>query len=144
MPPKHRWSTALPLSTALLGTVAHSADYAQPPDFPSETPVTDFAALFNESFFLKLGFSFVVGLAIGYALKFAFKIVLAMIGLFMIGLFALQYAGIAHIDWSGMEVRYDTWAAWLSVNGPAFLDFIGSNLSSTASFVTGLAMGLKI
>lgn len=144
MPPKHRWSPALLLPTTLFGTGGTTAAHAQPPVFPSNTPVTDFAALFDESFFLKLGFSFVVGLAIGYALKFAFKIVLALVGLFMVGLFALQYAGIAHVDWSGMEVRYDTWAAWLSVNGPAFLDFIGNNLSSTASFVTGLAMGLKI
>lgn len=140
----HRSFPTLLPSTVVIGMAAPTGAHAQQPDFPANTPVTDFAALFNESFFLKLGFSFVVGLAIGYALKFAFKIVLAMIGLFMIGIFALQYAGIAHVDWSGMETRYDVWAAWLSLNGPAFLDFIGNNLSSTASFVTGLAMGLKI
>ena len=141
---KYRWFRTLLPPTAVIGMAAPPGTHAQPPDFPANTPVTDFAALFDESFFLKLGFSFVVGLAIGYALKFAFKIVLALVGLFLIGIFALQYAEIAHIDWSGMETRYDVWAAWLSVNGPAFLDFIGNNLSSTASFVTGLAMGLKI
>jgi uncharacterized membrane protein (Fun14 family) len=64
--------------------------------------------------------------------------------LILLGIFALQYAGIAQVDWSGMEVRYDTWATWLSVNGGAFLDFVGNNLSSTASFIAGLALGLKI
>ena len=66
------------------------------------------------------------------------------IGVILIGIFALQYAGIAHIDWSGMEGQYDTWASWLSVNGAAFLDFIGHNLSNSASFIAGLALGLKI
>lgn len=144
MPPLNRWTPTLLLPPTTLGTMASAAVQAQPPHPASQIPVTDFGALFNEAFFLKLGFSFIVGLAVGYALKFTFKIVLAMIGLFLIGLFALQYAGMAHVDWSGMEVRYDTWAAWLSVNGPAFLDFIGSNLSNTASFLAGLAMGLKI
>jgi len=144
MPPLTRWIPALTLApAALCGGVTNPAAQV-PPAVPAPPPVTDFSALFNEAFFLKLGFSFMVGLAVGYALKAAFKITLVLIGLILLGIFALQYAGIAHIDWSGMEVRYDTWADWLSVNGPAFLDFIGSNLSSSASFIAGLAVGLKI
>ena len=85
-----------------------------------------------------------VGLAVGYALKVAFKVALIIFGLILLGIFALQYAGMAHIDWSGVEVGYNTSATWLSANGGALLDFIGNNLSNTGSFIAGLALGLKI
>lgn len=107
-------------------------------------PTADAGGLLNEAFFLKLGFSFFVGLALGYALKIAFKIALVVGGLMLLGVLGLQYAGIADVDWAGMEYRYDGWADWLSVNGRAFLDFAGRNLSSAASFAAGLALGLKL
>ncbi len=145
MPPLNRWISALTLIPgALFGADTHAAAPVQPVAVPPGPPVTDFSTLFNEAFFLKLGFSFMVGLAVGYALKIAFKLALVVIGVILIGIFALQYAGIAHVDWSGMEGQYDTWAGWLSLNGGAFLDFIGHNLSNSASFIAGLALGLKI
>jgi uncharacterized membrane protein (Fun14 family) len=98
---------------------------------------------FNEAFLLTLGFSFVVGLAVGYALKVAFKLALIVIGIVLIGVFALQYEGL-HVDWSGLEARYDNWAGWLSVNGGALLDFMARNLSNAASFAAGLLLGLKL
>jgi uncharacterized membrane protein (Fun14 family) len=104
----------------------------------------DSGALFNEGLFLKLGFSFMVGLAVGYALKIAFKIALVAVGVILLGVFGLQYAGLVQVDWSGLELRYDTWADWLSVNGSVFLSFIGDNLTSAASFLAGLALGLKL
>jgi uncharacterized membrane protein (Fun14 family) len=115
---------------------------ATPPT--SSPPVLDSGALFNEAFFLRLGFSFMVGLAVGYALKIAFKVALVAVGLILLGVFGLQYAGLVHVDWSGLELRYDTWADWLAVNGSAFMSFIGDNLSSAASFLAGLALGLKL
>ncbi len=146
MPPLNRWIPAFTLApSTLFGAVTHTAAALQQPvAVPPAPAVTDFGALFNEAFFLKLGFSFMVGLAVGYALKIAFKLSLVAVGVILIGIFALQYAGIAHIDWSEMEGYYDTWAGWLSVNGAAFLEFIGHNLSNSASFIAGLALGLKI
>jgi uncharacterized membrane protein (Fun14 family) len=113
---------------------------ATPP--PSAPP--DSGALVNEAFFLKLGFSFMVGLAVGYALKIAFKIALVVLGVILLGVFGLQFAGLVQVDWSVLELRYDSWADWLSVNGSAFLSFVGDNLSSAASFLAGLALGLKL
>lgn len=145
MPPLYRWISALTLTpSAVFGAVTHAAAPVQPVAVPPVPPVTDFGTLFNEAFFLRLGFSFMVGLAVGYALKIAFKLALVAIGVILIGIFALQYAGIAQVDWSGMEGHYDSWAGSLSVNGAAFLDFIGHNLSNSASFIAGLALGLKI
>lgn len=98
----------------------------------------------NEEFFLKLGFSFLVGMAVGFALKVAFKVALVVLGVILIGVYALQYADLVDVNWSGIESHYDTWAGWLGVRGSAFLDFMGENLSSSASFLAGLALGLKL
>ena len=139
----------LALSAALASGPGRAWDDLRPisePATPSASPqpAPDSGLLFDEAFFLKLGFSFMVGLAVGYALKIAFKIALVAVGVILLGVFGLQYAGLVHVDWSGVELRYDTWADWLSVNGSAFLSFIGDNLSSAASFLAGLALGLKL
>lgn len=99
--------------------------------------------LFTTNFFLTLGFSFMVGMAMGFALKVAFKIALLVMGLMLLGVFGLQYAGLVEINWVGIEGHYDGWAAWLSAAGGAFLGFVGNNLTSGASFLAGLALGLK-
>ncbi|WP_295447036.1 FUN14 domain-containing protein [uncultured Thiodictyon sp.] len=142
MYPLNCWIPALALApAALFGTAAAAQPVAGTPAAPA---ATDLGTLFNEAFFLKLGFSFMVGLAVGKALKVAFKLALIVIGVVLLGIFGLQYAGLAKVDWSGVEGHYDTWATWLSGNGGAFLDFIGKNLRETAAFVAGLAVGFKI
>lgn len=113
---------------------------------PSATtpPVTPENDLFSSGFFLKLGFSFMVGLAVGYALKVAFKIALAIGGLLLVVLFALQYSGIVEVNWSGMESNYDGLVDWLVAYAGALKDFMADNLSSAASFTAGLLLGLRL
>jgi uncharacterized membrane protein (Fun14 family) len=124
------------LGNDLLASMVSEADTWSAP--------ADAAGLFNETFFLKLGFSFMVGLALGFALKMAFKLVLFVVGLILLGVFALQYVGILDVNWSGLEIHYDGWVDWLAVNAGAFFDFIGGNLTSAASFTAGLVMGLRL
>ncbi|MBK1719648.1 FUN14 domain-containing protein [Thiocystis violacea] len=106
-------------------------------------PTTSDGALFSELFFLKLGFSFMIGLAMGFALKVAFKIALFVIGLILLATFALQFAGLLDVNWSGLEVHYDGWADWMGAGAGVFFGFVGDNLTSAASFLAGLALGLK-
>lgn len=121
--------------------------YAPPAPPPPEQVPSEIGAhagsLFTEAFFLKLGFSFMVGLAMGYALKIAFKIALIVMGILLLVLFGLQYEGIINVNWSGIEVHYDSWVDWLSANAGIFFGFVGDNLTSAASFLAGLALGLK-
>lgn len=116
-----------------------------PPPAPAvpPTPATGETDLFSSGFFLRLGFSFMVGLAIGYALKVAFKIALVLGGLSLILLFGLQYGGVIAVDWAGMEAGYDSFIDWLAAYGGALKDFIADNLSSAASFTAGLLLGLR-
>jgi uncharacterized membrane protein (Fun14 family) len=143
-PPSHRPSG--PFHRALLAAlVALALPPTQGADSqPPAIAASDAASLLDEAFFLRLGFSFVVGLAAGFALKVAFKIALLVIGVVLVGVFALQYTGVAEVDWSGVELQYDTGADWVGTQGGALLDFMGRNLPSAASFLAGLALGLKL
>jgi len=149
--PRHRSMPFAPRFAALAGALASAgtrADTAAPPplgpDFAAAPPPVDAGGLFNEAFFLKLGFSFMVGLAVGFALKLTFKVLLVLIGVILVALFALQYWDLVDVNWTGVEAHYDTGADWLSIQLSALLDFMGQNLSSGASFLAGLAVGLKI
>lgn len=133
----------LTLSAWIFSAVVRAAPaVAQPVPANTELP-GDAGALFSEAFFLKLGFSFMIGLAMGFALKVAFKIALFVMGLILLALFLLQYHGVIDVDWSGFEVHYDTWIDWLSAHAGVFFGFVGDNLTSAASFLAGLALGLK-
>lgn len=157
-PIAHPWPRRLAARAATLlapvaGLAARSSlayDDLRPVSEPATPPraapdaLSGASAVIDEAFFLKLGFSFMVGLAVGYALKIAFKLALIALGLILIGVFALQYEGLVRVDWSALEGHYDTWAGWLSANGSAFVDFMGDNLSNAASFVAGLLLGLKL
>jgi uncharacterized membrane protein (Fun14 family) len=126
-----------------LTTSVATASALLPDHEPTAPAATSAAAIFNSSFFLTLGFSFMIGLAMGFALKIAFKIALLIIGIIVLGLFGLQYAGLVDVNWIGLEGQYDGWAAWLSAAGGSFLDFASNHLSGGASFLAGLALGLK-
>lgn len=110
---------------------------------PPTAPAAGEGDLFSSGFFLRLGFSFMVGLAVGYALKVAFKIALVVGGLLLLLLFSLQYSGIIEVNWAGMESNYDGFVDWLTAYSGALKDFIADNLSSAASFTAGLLLGLR-
>lgn len=101
-------------------------------------------AFFSPEHLLNLGFSFIVGLAVGLAFKIAFKIALVGGGLLLIALFGLQHAGLIGINWTGMEVGYDSFAAWFGAYVGALKEFMSNNLSNAASFTAGILLGLKI
>ena len=102
------------------------------------------ASFFAPENLLNLGFSFIVGLAVGFAFKIAFKIALIGGGLLLIALFALQHAGLIGINWAGMEAGYDNFAAGFGAYALALKAFMTRNLANAASFTAGLLLGFKI
>lgn len=114
-----------------------------PPVSPGRGHPLD-SGFFSPDHLLNLGFSFIVGLAVGFAFKVAFKIALVGGGLLLIALVALQHAGLIDINWAGMEVGYDGFAAWFKAYAGGLRDFMANNLSNAASFTAGLLLGLKI
>lgn len=131
------------LALALSTSAAAAPTGSTPPaEAPSSLPGSA-GELFSEAFFLKLGFSFMIGLAMGFALKVAFKIAILAVGLILLALFAMQYNGLIDVNWAGLEPHYDSFAHGLSMTAAAFLDFAGDNLTSAVSFFAGLATGLR-
>ena len=139
------FSRAIASSRGFLAALPSASQAQQgPPPAPVPAPMPGEEDLFSSGFFLKLGFSFIVGMAVGYALKVAFKIALVVGGLVLVLLFALQYSGIIEVNWAGMESNYDGFVDWLAAYGSGLKDFMIDNLSSAASFTTGLILGLRL
>ncbi len=128
---------------------SHPVSLASDPSwsFPPAPPgMADdpFMTYSSPEFLLSLGFSFIVGLAVGFAFKVAFKLALLGGGLLLIVLFSLQYAGFIDINWVGMEAGYGSFAAWFGAYAHALKAFMSRNLSNAAAFVVGLLLGFRI
>ena len=91
----------------------------------------------------RLGFSFFVGFAIAYALRSFLKITIIAIGLMLLGLFGLQYAGVVTVDWAVMEQYYNTSMEWLKEQTAGFSAFIQGYLPSAASAAGGFVIGFR-
>ncbi len=92
---------------------------------------------------MKLGFSFVVGFAIAYALSSFLKLGLLLMGSAFLLLFGLQYTGLIEVNWQNMEQHYDTFIAWLQPRIGSFREFISSNLPSSVLAAAGLLAGFR-
>lgn len=90
----------------------------------------------------KLGFSFVVGFAVGYVLLFFLRAVALLAGLVLAALFGLQYAGVVQVDWPSIETNYESALGWLLPRFDALRTFLLENLSSSGSAALGLLSGL--
>lgn len=90
----------------------------------------------------KLGFSFVVGFAVGYVLLFFLRAAALLAGLVLAALFGLQYAGVVQVDWPSIETSYESALGWLLPRFDALRTFLLENLSSSGSAALGLLSGL--
>ncbi len=94
--------------------------------------------------FMKLGFSFVAGFSIAYALSSFLKLGLFMMGSVFLLLFGLQYVGIIDVNWQQMGNHYDAFIAWLQPHIGSFRGFITSNLPSSVLAGAGLVAGFRV
>ncbi len=92
---------------------------------------------------LRLGFSFVAGFSIGYALAFFLKLTLAFAGGLLALLFGLQYVGLVEVNWPGITAYYDSATAWLRPHAGSFREFIVRNGPSVGMAGLGLMLGLR-
>ncbi|MEO1128660.1 MAG: FUN14 domain-containing protein [Planctomycetota bacterium] len=91
----------------------------------------------------RMGFSFFVGFAIGFALRAFVRLSLIGIGLFALLLFGMQYAGFVDINWGAIGDRYESGSEWFSAQFKSFSTFASGELPSAALAMGGLAVGLK-
>lgn len=93
--------------------------------------------------FLKLGFSFFIGVAVGYALRTFFKFGLVAVGAIALAIFGLSYMGLLEVDWVAIESRYDALALRLREEISSLAGFAKGSLPSAALGGLGLFAGLK-
>ncbi|MCB9841045.1 MAG: hypothetical protein H6809_05290 [Phycisphaeraceae bacterium] len=91
----------------------------------------------------RLGFSFFAGFAMAYALRQFVKITIATLGVVLLGLFGLQYAGLIQVDWGLLEGKFDAAAAFLREQTESFTAFVRGYLPSSASAATGAFLGFR-
>jgi uncharacterized membrane protein (Fun14 family) len=127
--------TLLPDNLAL---EEEARDSRPAPPAPSRPSARDWSpALF------KLGFSFFAGFCIAAALRLFFKAAAAFIGLVLLATFALQYAGLIHINWSDVAQQGEGVLAWLKSQTATFRQFILGQLPSAGSAAAGLFVGWR-
>lgn len=91
----------------------------------------------------RLGFSFVAGFAMAYALRQFVKVTLLVAGVVLLGMFGLQYAGLVQIDWGAIEGKYDSIAAFLAQQTASFSTFVSGYLPSATSAGAGAFIGFR-
>jgi uncharacterized membrane protein (Fun14 family) len=91
----------------------------------------------------RLGFSFVAGFAIAYALRAFLKFALIGLGVVLLALIGLQSAGAIDVDWAAIAGRWDAVADWLARQVASLGQFVQGYLPSAASAVAGLAIGFR-
>lgn len=91
----------------------------------------------------QLGVGGVGGFIVGYALKKLSKLMIFLIGIFIIILIYLSTQGIININYNGLWSALNSLLGWA---GAAFSWLIGviSLLPFAASFVAGFLLGLKL
>ena len=93
--------------------------------------------------FLKLGFSFFVGFAIGYAFRQFLKLALIFVGLQLILLFGLTALGWVTVEWEIMADAWDGFIAQLGGQLESFRSFIAGGLPQAGLASLGLFTGFK-
>jgi len=109
---------------------------------PAQSTESDAAGDWSP-FFIKGGFGFFVGFCIGYALRAFFKISAVAMGVFLLALFGLSYAGVVDVDWATIESYFESFVARLREEGQGFKSFITGSLPSAGLASLGLVAGFR-
>jgi uncharacterized membrane protein (Fun14 family) len=88
-----------------------------------------------------LGFSFFVGFAVAYALRWFLRLALVGIGFFFLLMFGLQYAGLIEVKWAVMEEKYNRITTRFDEKANSAVDYMGTYLPSAASASAGAFAG---
>ncbi|MHC5024720.1 MAG: FUN14 domain-containing protein [Planctomycetota bacterium] len=91
----------------------------------------------------RFGFSFFVGFCISYALRTFLRMTIIVIGVILLVLFGLQYAGVIDVNWEAMGGHYDSIVAWLGEQTSGFGEFIRGYLPSAAMGTFGAVVGFR-
>jgi uncharacterized membrane protein (Fun14 family) len=91
---------------------------------------------------LGLGMTFFIGFAVGYAIRALFKIALAFIGFFFLGVLMLQQIGVVEVHWDRVE-EFNWVLDWALQKLMSLKDLLTEVLPAGSMSALGLAAGLR-
>lgn len=94
-------------------------------------------------FFMKGGFSFIIGFAVGYAVRTFLKMSLLITGVVALAVFGLSYAGLVDVDWSTISGLFDDAMARVRAEAGHFKTFVTGSLPSASLAAVGLLLGFR-
>ncbi len=92
---------------------------------------------------IKGGFGFLVGFAVGLALRMFLRLTTLVVGINLLILFALSYAGWLEVRWDEMEAQFDFWMGGLQEQLSQFKTFIAGSLPTIGLGGLGLFTGFR-
>lgn len=96
---------------------------------------------FSPSGATQLGGGVIAGIAVGYAAKRALKLALLLLGVCLLGLYALAQKGIITVHWDAVSQGLETGSRGL---GAWFASMVTQLSPSLIGFGGGVAMGLRV
>jgi len=91
----------------------------------------------------RLGFGFFAGFAIGYAVRAFVKVSLIVVGVGLLALFGLQYAGLITVDWTRISGGFESFGSWATAQTKDFANFITGYLPSASAGLAGAFVGFR-
>jgi uncharacterized membrane protein (Fun14 family) len=91
----------------------------------------------------RLGFGFFAGFAIGYAVRAFVKVSMIVIGVGLLALFGLQYAGLITVDWARVSGGFESFGSWATAQTKDFANFITGYLPSASAGLAGAFVGFR-
>lgn len=90
------------------------------------------------------GLAFIACLGIGYVIRLAFKIALALFGIIMIGMFFMLYIGIIpEIDWHVFGQWWSDAINWIKTHGDDFRLFIVNQFPVLGIGTVAMILGFR-
>ena len=91
----------------------------------------------------KGGLTFLVGFALGYALRVFARLSLLFVGIFMLAMFGLSYAGAISIHWDILQISFDNALVSLKESTAGFQTFVAGSVPLVGMGGVGLFTGFK-
>ncbi len=91
----------------------------------------------------RLGLGFFAGFCIAFALRTFLKLSILAVGLALLVVAGLQFAGLIDTDWAAIHKHYDALVGWLADQTASFRRFLTGYLPSSAAGALGLLAGFK-
>lgn len=93
--------------------------------------------------FFRLGFSFVAGFCIGYAVRKTLKLAALLTGLLLICLFLLSYFGLIEVKWHDIDQLFERFMRSVETESERFRTFVTGSLPAAGLAALGLVAGFK-